>query len=531
MKAHYPAGSNAGRATAFLAFVAIILVCGISARFHARIDMSADRINTPGPILRTLAVQIPEKLRITYFVSPILAQRDPGPSRIEDYLYALAAISRDRISLEIVDPARMPKEALQAGLGSGTISIIEKNQSRQSIVQSGILFEYLNRSKVIPFILDAANLETAVSRTIRALIEDRDPEIAILIGDTGKSLDGDFSLLKRALESALWKIVELRPGEKVPDSASLLLVLGNADIGDAAVVPIREWLVSGRSAFFAVKGVDVRAGDDVSAVRLESSAVLALLSTCGVQVGRSLVLDHSALTVPFQGSDAAGDSAINYYLYPHWIMVRPENSTRSGGMIPESGGLDLFWPSPLFASGAPGTEFRPLIMTGKSAWLQTKNFVVRPGPIPDYEAELEATRGQYTLAASVRVSISSHANPGNIIVVGSSDFASDLSAMTGSAFNTDFVLKVVDIISSPLSGGLDAAGMGRAPGGVRERRFTKVESPKERDSLVLANYIVNLVLVPAFILTLGFAHVAGRKRTRENHAPAVKSPDSAVMRS
>jgi ABC-type uncharacterized transport system involved in gliding motility auxiliary subunit len=502
------------RSGALLAFAAIVLALSISERFHVRIDLSADRVNTPGPSLRALAVGIPEKLRISYFVSPLLAQRNPGPGLIEEYLSMLAGSSRNRISLEIVDPELRKEEARQAGIGSGTINIVEKNQNRQSAVQSGILFEYQNRKRVIPFILETGHLESLIARTLRSLVEDREPELAILIGDAGKSLDGDFSILRKILEDNLWKIRELAPGERVPESSSLLLVLGNAALTGASVAPLRDWLESGRNAFFAVKGVDIRAGEDVSAVRLGNSPLLDLLSSCGVAVGRSLVLDRSALTVPFQSSDAPEGGKIDYFLYPHWIMVRPENFQRSGGLIPESGGLDLFWPSPLSASGSPGAEFRPLIMTGKNAWLQTKDFVVRPGPEPGYEAESESTRGRYTLAASARIPMPGIANPANILVVGSSDFASDLSAMTGSSFNADFVLAAVELLAAPSRSGVEsAAGAESGQRAARERRFAKAEDPQSSERLVRVNYIVNLALIPASVLALGLVHISRRRKT------------------
>ncbi len=527
--------SDPGALAAVLVVVAVALVCGLSLRFHLRLDLSSDRTNSLGPVSRALVREIPEKLRISYYVSPILAQRSPGPGLVEDYLRNLAAISGGRISLDVVDPAQRPGEAEKAGMGTGKINIIEKNQSRQAVVYSGILIEYLDRSRVIPFIVDSGDLENMIARTVKALIAGSDPLLAVLVGDAGKSLDNDFSLLRKALENNLWKIAELSPGDKVPESASLLLVLGNADLGGAAAAPVRDWLSSGRNAFFAVKGVDIKAGDEVRAVRLGNTAILDLLYSCGVAVGKSLVLDRSALTVPFQGAGASGNEKVDYFLYPHWIMVRPENLDRSGGLVPESGGLDLFWPSPLESSGVPGTDFRPLIMTGKKAWLQTKDFVVAPGPESSYEAELEATVGQYTLAASAQVRIPGAAGPSRLIVVGSSDFASDLSAMTGSAFNTDFVLGAIDLLvpgSLFAATGNEDSGKSSAevlkPRKVRDRRFSRAESAESAGRLISANYFINLFFIPAGIVIAGMIHVAGRKRMRKKPERAGKTSRPAV---
>ncbi|MEI6874852.1 MAG: hypothetical protein WCL50_06950 [Spirochaetota bacterium] len=63
--------------------VAALLVVG---RFAFRLDLSADHSQSLSKVARGLGSEIPERLHITYYISPNLSSRHPGPRAIEDLL-------------------------------------------------------------------------------------------------------------------------------------------------------------------------------------------------------------------------------------------------------------------------------------------------------------------------------------------------------------------------------------------------------------------------------------------------------------
>ncbi|HOX49070.1 MAG TPA: Gldg family protein, partial [Spirochaetales bacterium] len=85
--------------------VLLLLVLAVAAasvlfaeRFHARLDLTADRSYSLGAVSKGLYKEIPERLRITYYRSPALAARHPGPRAVEDFLREFEAAGRGRIT-------------------------------------------------------------------------------------------------------------------------------------------------------------------------------------------------------------------------------------------------------------------------------------------------------------------------------------------------------------------------------------------------------------------------------------------------
>jgi len=303
--------------------VAAVLV---AERFHLRIDLSADRANTLSRASRALGDEIPERVRITYYITPSLADRHPGPRAIEDFLRELEAASKGKISVTVADPAQadQARAAEALGLTPQRMQIVEKNEQRVALVYSGIVVQYLERSQVLPFLIGTETLEYDMVKAVRAAVADKKSVAALLVGDADKSLANDYRNVQAAFEAAGWETREIARGEEVPSDASALIVLGNADLDDYDAYRVDAFVAGGGKALFAVKGVDVQAQYGLSAGPLRQRAILDLLESYGLRVKRELALDASSLTLPFQTAGPSGGVAIRYVRYPHWIVTRPE---------------------------------------------------------------------------------------------------------------------------------------------------------------------------------------------------------------
>lgn len=518
-----------------LSLAVIVAAVLVADRFSFRLDLSADGANTLSKASRELYKEIPEQLRITYYISSTLADRHPGPRAVEGLVRSLAAASRGKIAVDVADPASGKREAAVEALGIAPqrMQIVEKNEQRVALVYSGIVVQYLSRTQVLPFVLSTDTLEYDLVKAIKAAIADKKQVASILVGDADKSLANDYKSLSDALQRSGWDSKEIHPGDAVPPETSVLLVLGNNALDDYDAYRVDAYLASGGRAFFAVKGVDVQVRQGLTASPLKNDALLRALESYGVKVDRELVLDQSSLTAPFQVNSPFGGQAISYVQYPHWIMTRPEFRDSKSPLTARSSGLDLFWPSPLEAVPRTGVAYSALVKTTPKAWLQKSRFAVSPDEAGMYAAEAGSTTGQYVLAATLsgvlpeayagksvptRAGVAAlpplpqEPRASRILVVGSADFANDLMTITDSSFNAAFIAGAADWLSS----GDDLVAIKTR--GARDSRLAKVQDPDARSLLISLAYVVNLGLVPLLVLGFGLARSMKRRRLAKDEA-------------
>jgi ABC-type uncharacterized transport system involved in gliding motility auxiliary subunit len=519
------------RTTILLALTALLFIAALLAvgRFAFRLDLSADHSQSLSKVARGLGAEIPEHVHITYYISPTLSARHPGPKSVEDLLREFEASSRGKIDVSVEDPSSKTGAVEALGVQGKQMQIVEKNEQRIAVVYSGLVVQYLERSEVIPFVIDGSTLEYDLVKAIRRAVNTSPQKVAILVGDADKSMSNDYKTLGDELRKSGWEVSEINRGDKVPPETKVLLVLGNADLDDYDVYRVDEYLARGGAAFIAAKGVAVEARQDLTAGPLKNDALLRALSSWGVEVGKSLVLDASSLTVPFQEAGPYGGSLIRYVQYPHWIITRPENAAQDNPVTAKLAGLDLYWPSPLTLVDRQGVKEATLVKTTAKAWLQTGHFAVRPEESAGFRAESDKTTGQYTLAVTLSGAfpsayagaktperagaakldpLASPAAPSKLLVVGSSDFATDLMTMTSSQFNASFISAAIDWLAT----GDELASIRTR--GARDPRLSKIQDPGARSSAILFAYAVNLLIVPGGLVLYGLL----RRRKRRSLA-------------
>ncbi|MGA2548379.1 MAG: GldG family protein [Rectinemataceae bacterium] len=518
-----------------LALAVIVAAVLVAERFSFRLDLSADGANTLSRTSRQLYKEIPEQVRITYYISPTLSDRHPGPRAVEGLVRSLAAASHGKIAVDVADPASGKKEAAVEALGVAPqrMQVVEKNEQRVALVYSGLVVQYLGRTQVLPFVLSTDTLEYDLVKAIKAAITDKKSVASILVGDSDKSIANDYNTISEVLKQSGWETKEVRPGDAVPPETTVLLVLGNSALDDYDAYRIDAYLASGGRALFAVKGVDVQVRQGLSASVLKNDALLRALESYGIKVDRELVLDQSSLTAPFQVTSPFGGQAVSYLRYPHWIMTRPEYRDAKSPLTARSAGLDLFWPSPLESLPRSGVDYSTLVKTTPKAWLQKNRFAVSPDQAEQYGAEAGSTTGQYVLAATLSgilpsayagkalpVRAGAAALPAlpqpsrssRILVVGSSDFANDLMTITNSTFNASFIAGAADWLSS----GDDLVAIKTR--GARDSRLTKVQDPDARSFMISLAYIINIGLVPILVIAFGLVRSLKRRRLAKDEA-------------
>ncbi|TFG79453.1 MAG: ABC transporter, partial [Spirochaetales bacterium] len=474
-----------------------------------------------------LYAEIPERVRITYYISTFLRDKHPGPAAIEDFLREIASASRGRITTRSVDPTKNPAEAESYGVAPQQMQIVEQSEQRVALVYTGIVVEYLDRYKTLPAIISTETLEYEIVKAIRAVVNDRIPVAGLLIGDDDKTLENDYRTLAGALSLAGYRTRQTARGQAVDDDVSVLFVIGNAAMDRYDAYFVDQYLMRGGRAFFAVKGVEVNPDYGLAATPVAAGGMLSVLSAYGIDVRRELVLDQSNLSIPFQTQGPTGGVAINYIRYPHWIALDARFANPDNPVTARFGGLDLFWPSPMTTRSIDGVSIDELIKTTPRAWKQTKDFAAGPDDVRLYDLERAQTEGQYLVAVAVAGTLPSAFANGDlparegaplvpaprarsedtrIVVVSSGDFLTDLMKMSDSGFNASFAVSAADWLGS--DGDLVAI-RSRA---TQDLRLNRIKDEGIRAFLKSATYAVNLFLVPLVVIAAGV--LRSRKRSR-----------------
>lgn len=524
------------RLLALLVSLGLVLAAIASTMFYARLDLTSSKAFTLSKAARALHGEIPETVRISYFVSKSLADRHPGPGAIEDLLRELEAANKGKIRVRIVDPTKDPTEAEQFGVAAQQMQVVERSEQRVAMVYTGIVMEYLDRHETIPAVLATETLEYELVKSIRAVVGDIHLVAGLLVGEDDKSVANDYQTLSGSLQRAGYEPREVSRGTVIEDDIDLLFVLGNASLDRYDAAFIDSYLMRGGKAFFAVKGVTINPEYGLVAAAVPEGGLLPVLAHYGLEVQRRLVLDQSNLTVPFQTPRQGGGYQIQYVRYPHWVAIDSRFVDPESPMTARFAGLDLYWPSPLLLRPVAGVAYEELAKTTPKAWLQTRDFAAAPDDQSRYALELAETAGQYLVAVSATgafpsafaagdapvrdgappppAPVSSTSSPTRIVVVSSGDFLTDLIKMSDSGFNISFALSAADWLSSHDD---LIAIRSRA---VADVRLNKIQDQGLRDFLIALTYIVTLGVVPLGVAVWGLARFARRNRAeRESRAP------------
>ncbi len=513
-----------------LSLSALALFALASTRFFFKLDLSSGKAFTLSTAARGLYEDIPDTVRITYYISKSLKDRHPGPAAIEDFLDELASVSRGTIAIRVVDPGKDPTEAEGFGVAAQQLQVVERSEQRVALVYTGIVVEYLDRYETIPAVIDTATLEYDLVKAVRKLVRDSGAIAGFLVGDADKSLQTDYPSLASTLQRAGYRPQEVLKGQPIEPGISVLFVLGNAALDRYDAYFVDQYLMNGGKALFALKGVDVNPEYGLAASALPEGGFLSALRAYGIELRRELVLDELSLTVPFQTASPGGASSIRYVRYPHWLAVdgRYVNATHPIGA--GFSGLDLFWPSPLVLRPVDGVSAVELAKTSPKAWKQTKDFATGPEEAYLYENERAGSEGQYLLAAALSGSFTSAFAGGDlparegeaplpaakprsdatrIVVLSSSDFLTELVRMSGSGFNLSFALAAADWLSS------DEDLVAIRSRAERDLRLNKISDESLRALLISLSYLVNLAIIPAAAIGYGIVRSAKRaKRER-----------------
>jgi len=516
-----------------LSIVIFILVFLITQRHWFRLDLTKNKAYTISKVSRNLHAEIPDFVNITYYLSNKLKTIVPAPGEIEDTLREYAAYSRGKIRVTVRDPSSgefsVPVEEL--GLQPMQIQNVERDQASLSTVYSGIVIEYLDKIETLPWIISTETLEYDLTSRIRSMVTNNERRIGIIVGDSFRQWWENFTYLNQTLTGAGYRTRLIYPTDEIPDDLPSLFVFGGVeDLDEWDLYKIDRYIQQGGKVLFAVEGlfIDTMTGS-LQAKYQEDLGLLAMIASYGVVVLPEFALDKNSLTIQYQTMSPSGLPQLRIARYPLWIGVLAENGNADHPVSAAFSGLDLYWSSPIELHPSGRIEAVPLFTTTDQGWSMKDPFYTSPDVSYLLERDASDTRGKKILGASLSGEFPSFfmdypkpvregsfeelpnmppsASPSRIIVVGDTDFATDTINLSGASYNLDFLLRAADWLSSED----DIIGIrSRQP---HIGRLDRIVDEEERSAAIRFAQIVNVGLVPLFVIMMGL-FLAWRRRLR-----------------
>ncbi len=459
-------------------------------------DMTPEERFSLSDATYSLLRDVDEPLEIRYHVSDRLRELSEEPQRKEALLRRYSDAGGRNVRVEIVsasgDGAR---EAEEAGLRAEQIQRGNGDPAGVSTVYSGLTVSYLDRSRTIPFLFGHAQLEYQLSNAIFDVLREARPRVAIMLGSDGEEFDVDYAELREEL-SDRFELIELPAGRpEIPDDIEAVLLLGSRDLSRAQSQELRRYLDGGGRALLAVDGLSIDL-NTLEGASVESEALDALLEVVGVRVEPYAVMDER--NNPISDGTAPGGAP-----YPPWIRTDSRNASPEHPVTRFSAGIDFFWPSPLRIDAFDTGEGGALLVTTPGAWLQGEPMRVRPDEPSILYRDRDATVGSYALAAWSE----NRAGDGSrAIVIGDSDFASNLVFYTGSFQNFMFVERsILWLLGEDRMAGVHTRS--RLPGALDR---IEAEFPRLLTSRIVES--LNAVIIPVMLLLVGYLRLRRRRK-------------------
>ena len=530
-----------------LGIIIMALLILLSRRLWFRLDLTSGKAFTLSPVSRKLHNEIEENVRITYFLSDKLMSLDPTAGEISDILREYEARSRGKIQVAIKDPGKNPSEAERFNLTPQQLQNVGQDEASFSVVYSGIVIEYLNNYEVLQWVFSLDTLEYDITSRIRSLISGKHRELGIIAAEGQKTWNEYYGFLNQTFLASGYSVLQLRPGEEIPDTLPVLFVMGGAEeLDEYSLYRIDRYIQLGGRVFFAIESVEVDFFNTWEGRIKNDKGLLAMVSYYGITQEQGLVLDRSSIPIPFRDPVTQQLKPIRY---PPWIGVKGNQGNPNHPLTSKFTGADLFWACPLlFTLPESGNVRGDILFTSSpESWLMVDNFILRPEMMPSTNGAGE-TMGEKILAASLEgvfpswfqnmekprrtnyqsmdpmydlfeeseddlPSMPLEPKESRIIVVGDSDMGGPLIqySLVQQGANLNFLLQAADWLGMDD----DIVGIRNRQGGMG--RLDRITDEAKRFGMISFSRILNIFIVPLCICLFGILRIIKRRHKKEHN--------------
>lgn len=347
--------------------------------------------------------------------------------------------------------------------------------------------------------------------------------------------------------------VDLAAGQ-VPPDIDVLVLIGPRDLDDRARFAVDQYLMRGGSVIVAAGnyGLTVDPLGQNLALRPVVGGLAELLDSYGIRIENALVMDPQNEPFPVQVDRPLGNTVVREYQainYPFFVDVRPDGMDKASPIVSQLAAVTLNFASPLTVDAAKNKDRQVsvLLKSSVNSWLRT-NPDIQPNlrQYPNVGFAVEGDRASRPLAVAVRGSFESafkgkpvptaagqaagdqqaaatptpapqagsviEASPdtARLVVIGSSDFLTDIIFQISSSMSGDRYLNSLKLLQNAVDWSvedLDLLGI-RARG--TSARVLKPMAPGDQTVWEALNYGIAL----AALLVIAVVWAVRRRNER-----------------
>jgi ABC-type uncharacterized transport system involved in gliding motility auxiliary subunit/ABC-type transport system involved in multi-copper enzyme maturation permease subunit len=476
-------------------------------RITGRLDLTPGHAYTLSPATRQLLGSLNDLVTLKLFASAALPPEVAFLKRdVDDLLHDYRSAGRSKIRLVVEDPvadSAAAREARMLGIPPVQFNVVGRGELQVKEGYLGIAVQYAEGVKTIPFVRQSNDLEYRLTSDIRGLTRKDKPAVGLAITPdrSAAARNRTFNTMQEQLEQNYAVRPVALADSALPSDLKTLIIVGVPDsLPQAQMARLQTFLDSG-SLLLMANGMNLLADAPLATAR--AVPWNALLRPYGVSVRSDMVYDLASnvqVAMPTQFGQVQMP-------YPLWVRAL---STRASTVNAELDAVLLPWASTIDTSQAPPGTVTPLFVTSRAAGVRATEMLLNP--TQQFSRDSLARR---VLAVQVNGAAKggSPAAHGRVIVVGSTDFASDRYFRGGDA-SVVFVQNAVDWLAQD-EALIAIRSKDRSPPPLV---FT---SSATRDAVKYGNVIG----IPILVIALGAVRLWRRRRlTREVYRPHAQAP-------
>lgn len=474
-------------------FVVLALVVGIGVMTNLllysqpiRLDATADQRFSVSKGTKQLLSSLKDRVTITLYTSSNL----PGPMQVTlqettDRLKDFKRYGGEKVSVktELVDTPQAQQEATGKGIRQVNFNQLGGNSIQIQQGNLGLEVRYGDKTEVIDFIDDAAQLEYDLSRLVAKMSRETQSKIGLLDVTAASQLTQLNEFL-----SAQYEVVPLT--NETEDSVDWAELAGVVAIDDGSgenatsAAKLKNYLENKGSAIIFAEGVYVN--QQTLSAQVSQSQIKKMLQEWGVTIGNDIAYDLQ-LAQPITLSDGGGRQYI--VPYPFWFQSLVESKNLpTGGLM---NNVAVGWPSTITIAADKQNTVKPILLTGVYSGKQEANFTISP-------QEAAAIKQVDNKAMPLAVANSGEAQ--RLAVIADADLLND-SFIENAAENKSFVMNLIDwVAADPILSSIPKRESGR-------QVFTFM-SPQQAQLVQWTNIIVP----PLVFIVAGFIWLRRRRR-------------------
>jgi ABC-type uncharacterized transport system involved in gliding motility auxiliary subunit/ABC-type transport system involved in multi-copper enzyme maturation permease subunit len=497
-----PQGASLKRLRLGTGLLAVVLVVInlFGRHIGGRLDLTPGASYTLSPATKRMLGALPDLVTIKLFASSALPPEVAFLRRdLDDMLRDFRAAGRGRVRLVVQDPSADSaalREARSLGIPPVQFNVLGKAELQVKEGYLGMAVRYADGVKTIPFVQQTNDLEYRLISDIRTLTRPKKPVVGV--GDISDAAAARGRRSFEALQEQLGRTYTVRQvalaDTTIAPDLNVLIFAGTPDSLRGQLPRLQAFLDRGGSLLIMAGGMELSTQGPFAFSR--AVAWNDLLKPYGVAIRSDMVYDlasneHVGIPSTF------GQVLISY---PLWLRAL---STKASPVNAELDAVLLPWASSIDTAKARTGSVTPLFVTSRAGGVQETTVMLDPSR----EFRRDSLRSRL-LAALIHPAAPDSAAHARLVVVGSSDFASDRYARN-SPDNLVFVQNAVDWLAQD-EALIAIRSKNRAPPPL------VFASATTRD---LVKY-GNMIGVPLLLLALGGVRLWRRRQlTRQTYRP------------